>query len=139
VSVEETERVMRSYEEALDHGGDFSSFFAEDVLWTTMETGDQLRGREAVRDYLLSFHRQYFHGSPELRGLVVADGSAAAESLFVGRHIAEFAGIPASGKEVRTPYSMFYSVDDGKITELRSYFPFQALIQQLTGAMEART
>ena len=138
MSVEETERVMRSYVEALDHRGDFSSFFAEDVLWTTMETGDQIRGREAVRDYILSLHHKYFDGSPELRGLVVADGSAAVEALFVAKHIAEFAGIPATGKEVRTPYAMFYSVDDGMITELRSYFPFQALIQQLTGAVEAR-
>jgi steroid delta-isomerase-like uncharacterized protein len=138
MSVEETERVMDSYIDALTHGADFGSFFAEDVVWTTMETGDEIRGREAVRDFIVSFHRESFEALPELRNLVVADGSAALEALFVGRHIADFAGVPGSGKEVRVPYAMFYKVADGKITELRSYFPILALVQQLTGVAEAR-
>ena len=35
MSVEETERVLREYVDALLSGGDFASFFADDVLWTT--------------------------------------------------------------------------------------------------------
>lgn len=138
MSVEETEGVINGYLESLLHGGDFSAFFAEDIAWTTMETGDEVHGREAVRDYIVSLHSEMFQASPELRSLTVGDGRVALEATFVGKHVAEFAGIPASGKEVRLPYAIFYSVADGKITELRAYFPILALVQQLTGVAEAR-
>ena len=52
MSVEGTESTIRQYVDALLQGGDFASFFADDVVWTTMETGDQIRGREAVRDFI---------------------------------------------------------------------------------------
>jgi hypothetical protein len=44
MSVEQTERTVREYLDALLGGGDFASFFAENVVWTTMETGDRIRG-----------------------------------------------------------------------------------------------
>jgi SnoaL-like domain len=78
--------------DALLSGGDFASFFADEVLWTTMETGDQIRGREAVRDFIVALHSQLFDASPELGNLTAADGVAALEAVFVGTHIAEFRG-----------------------------------------------
>ena len=62
------------------------------------------------------------------------DGSAALEAVFVGKHAAEFAGIPATGEEVRLPYVVCYDVSNGKINALRAYFPILALVQQLTEA-----
>ena len=47
------------------------------------------------------------------------------------------------GAEVRPPDinegEPDFSVADGKITELRSYFPMLALVQQLTGVAATRT
>ena len=43
MSLEETESTIRQYLDALLNGGDFASFFADDVMWTTMETGEQIR------------------------------------------------------------------------------------------------
>ena len=134
MSVEETERTLRAYVDTLVSGGDFSAFFADDVLWTTMETGEQIRGREAVRDHIVALHSQVFDASPELKGVVVGDGQVALEAAFIGKHVADFAGIAATGAEVRLPYAMFYEVTDGKITELRAYFPIAALVQRLGAA-----
>lgn len=134
MSVEETEGTIREYVNALLSGGDFASFFADDVLWTTMETGDQIRGRGAVRDFIISLHSQLFDASPELGNLAVADGVAGLEAVFVGTHIAEFAGVAATGTAVRLPYSVFYDVAGGKIVALRAYFPITALVQQLRDA-----
>ena len=64
----------------------------------------------------------------------MADGVAALEAVFVGKHTAEFAGVPATGAEVRLPYSVSYDVSGGKITALRAYFPITALVQQLAAA-----
>jgi steroid delta-isomerase-like uncharacterized protein len=134
MSVEETESTIRQYLAALLNGGDFASFLADDVVWTTMETGDQLRGREAVREYIVNLHTQLFDASPELVDSTFTDGVAGLEAVFVGTHKAEFAGIPAKGAAVRLPYCMFYDVAGAKITALRAYFPINALIEQLRDA-----
>lgn len=134
MSVEQTERTVREYLNALLSGGDFASFFADEVSWTTMETGDQIRGREAVRDFIIALHSQFFDATPEVVNVTAADGVAALEAVFVGTQIAEFAGVRATGAAVRWPYSVSYDVSGGKIEALRAYFPITALVQQLRDA-----
>ena len=135
MSVEETERTIREYLDALLSGGDFAAYFADDVVWTTMETGDQIKGREAVTDFIVTLHRQLFDASPELVNVTTADGVAAIEAVFAGTHTAEFASVPATGAAVRLPYSVSYDIShDGKIDALRAYFPILARVQQLKDA-----
>ena len=134
MSVTETESTLRDYLDALLGGGDFASFFSEDIVWTTMETGDQIRGRDAVRDFIVALHSQLFEAAPEVRGMAVADGIACLEADFVGKHVAEFAGVPATGADVRMPYAVFYDVEGGSITALRAYFPVTALVKTLQEA-----
>jgi len=121
MSVAQTESTLRDYLAALLNGGDFASFFSDDIVWTTMETGDEVRGREAVRDFILAMHTQLFDASPEVRNVASGDGVAALEAVFVGKHTAEF----------RLPYTVFYDVDGDRITALRAYFPMSALIHEL--------
>ena len=137
MTVEETERTIRAYLDALQTGGDFAAYFADDITWTTMEMGDQIRGRDPVRDFIVALHTQLFDATPEFGHVTVADGVAALEAVFVGKHIAEFAGVPATGAEVRLPYSVSYDISSGKIHALRAYFPITALIQQLRDAAPA--
>jgi len=137
MSVEETESTIRQYLDALLNGGDFAAFLADEVLWTTMETGDQIQGREAVRDFIIALHRQWFDASPELVNITFTDGVAGLEAVFVGTHTAEFAGVQATGSAVRLPYSVFYDVAGGVIVALRAYFPVAALVHQLTEATSA--
>ena len=131
MSIEETQQLLGEYFDALLGGGDFAAFFAEDVRWTTMETGDVIRGSDAVRDFIVALHTHLFDASPEFGPLICGADSAALEATFVGRHIAEFAGVEATGAEVRLPYSVFYELDSGKIRALRAYFPITSLIEQL--------
>ena len=139
MTVTETESTLRDYLNVLRGGGDFAAFFSEDVLWTTMETGDQIRGRDAVRDHIVALHSELFEARPELRSLSVTDGAASVEAEFVGRHIGELAGVPPTGAEVRLPYAVFYDVEDGSITALRAYFPITALVQTLQEAATRAT
>jgi len=73
----------------------------------------------------------------ELENVTVADGVAGLEAVFVGTHIAEFAGVPATGTAVRLPYSVFYDISGRKINALRAYFPITALARQLSDAAAA--
>ncbi len=137
MSLEETTTTVRQYLDALLDGGDFGSHFADDVSWTTMETGDEIRGREAVKDFIVGLHQQWFDASPEVVSTAFADDVAALEAVFVGTHIGEFAGMPATGARVRLPYSVFYDVSGGKIAALRAYFPVTELGRQLSEAASA--
>src|SRR5437870_572927 len=132
MSVHATEQTLRSYLDALLARGDFARFFADDVVWTTMETGDQIRGRKAVADFIIALHSQFFDARPELKNTVVSDGVALLEADFVGTHTAEFAGIGPTGATVRLPYCVVYDIPGETIAALRAYMPITRLIQQLS-------
>jgi predicted ester cyclase len=130
----DTRTVMEAYLGALVDGTDFEQFFAPDVAWTTMETGQQTHGQQAVRDLIIGLHTQVFDAHPELVNLVCGEGTAMLEAVFDGRQTGEFAGVPASGAHVRIPYAMSYDVASGVITALRAYFPLAALRARLAEA-----
>ncbi len=132
MSAETTDRVLREYLEALLARGDFARFFSEDVLWTTMETGEEIRGRDAVRDYIVALHTVIFDARPVIRCMVAGDGVALLEADFVGRHIGDMGGVSPTGKDVKVPYCVVYDISEEKISALRAYFPVGALLQQLT-------
>ena len=131
MSVEATTRIMKGYFEALMNKGDFSEFFTEDVVWTTMETGEEVKGRTEVRDYIVALHTVMFDAHPELHAFGSADGYAFVEGVFVGTHIGELAGIAPTGAEVRVPYCVAYDVADEGIRALRGYLSLQMLITQV--------
>jgi ketosteroid isomerase-like protein len=138
MSVESTTNVMNDYLDALLKQEDFGRFFAEDVLWTTTETGDEVRGRDAVRDFIVAIHTQLFQARPEFKGVTVGDGHATLEADFVGTHTGEFAGIAPTGAELRVPYAVCYDVADGQITALRAYLPISLMVGQLSAAAAGR-
>jgi predicted ester cyclase len=129
--------VMEGYLRALVDRADFDRFFAPDVMWTTMETGEQVHGREAVRDLIVALHTQIFDGAPEVVGLITADDAAVLEARFVGRHTGALGDLAPTGRDVNFPYCVVYDIADGTITALRAYVPMAALIAQLTGATES--
>ncbi len=53
------------------------------------------------------------------------------EGDFVGKHIGEFAGIPATGKDVCVPLCVVYDLVNDQIKQGRVYFEMPALLQQL--------
>jgi|tagenome__1003787_1003787.scaffolds.fasta_scaffold20384936_2 steroid delta-isomerase-like uncharacterized protein len=129
---DQTRATMDAYVTAVVERGDFAQFFAPDVVWTTVETGEVIRGRDAVRDYIVAMHTVLFDAHPEPVGMLVGDDHAVLEAVFVGTHEAEFAGVPATGRPVRVPYALIYRVRDGLISDLRAYLPIAALRAQLT-------
>ena len=134
MSLEATTQTINSYMDALLNGGDFGQFFTENVRWTTMETGDEIQGREAVRDFIVALHSQLFDAKPEVRSLGIADGLVGLEADFVGVHTGEFAGIAPTGAAVRVPYCVFYDVGEDGITALRAYMPVRQLVAELEAA-----
>jgi predicted ester cyclase len=57
-----------------------------------------------------------------------------AEFDFVGRHVGEFGGIGATGREVRVPYCVVYELRGEKIGAVRIYLSLDVLLRQLGDA-----
>jgi predicted ester cyclase len=129
---DETGAAMEAYLEALLTDGDFAQYLADDVVITIMDTGQEVSGKQAVVDTIVALHQQIFVAQPELTGLVVGDGTAAAELVFAGTHEGEFAGIAPTGKAVRVPYAAFYDLADGQVTAIRLFGFASGLVMQLT-------
>jgi predicted ester cyclase len=132
--VSETESTLKGYMAALLEGGDFAAYFSDDVVWTTMETGEEVRGRDNVRDLIVNLHTQAFKATPELRTLVVGDGVVALEATFNGTHVGDFQGVAATGRSVSFPYSIFYTLVGDRITAFHTYWPEAALVRRLQEA-----
>ena len=138
MSTERTRETMQGYVEALLSSGDFARYLAGDVVLEFMGTDRKVQGREQVRQLITFVHEQAFRTAVEVKSLVCDGDRAAAEVEFVGTHIAEFEGIPASHRAVRLPYTVAYDVDDDGIRSLRLYFPLEELLRQIGTAADVR-
>lgn len=128
LSVEQTKRTMNAYLAALISRGDFGQFFADDVRWTTIESGEQIVGRDEVSTFIGSMHVTLFDAHPELKNLVVGPGIVAGEFDFVGTNTGDYEDVAATGQELRLPYVVFYDVTDRGITALRAYLPVKKIM-----------
>src|SRR5688572_21233894 len=98
VSLQETQKNFRAYFESHD-----VQYVAEDAVFINMGTGEETRGREAIGAMLHYFYHVAFDAHAETISYLVTEDRAMLEGYFTGRHIGEFAGIPATNREVRVP------------------------------------
>ena len=131
MSTEVTRETITGYLHALAERGAYGAYFADEVTFTLMGAGQEVKGRTEVEQFIRYFHEQAFDAEPILKNTVVADDQAALEANFVGTHTGDFLGVAATGRQVDVPYAVLYDLDGGKITALRAYIPMDALMQQL--------
>jgi steroid delta-isomerase-like uncharacterized protein len=128
MSTESTRETMQRYLKS-EHSD--VSVMADDVIFTIMGTGAEHRGREGVMAMLNYFYRVAFDATATIRVTLFGEANAMVEADFVGKHIGEFAGIPATGRTVHVPLCVVYDLDHDQITRGRVYFEMPALLQQL--------
>jgi steroid delta-isomerase-like uncharacterized protein len=107
------------------------SMMAEDVVFTVMATGQEHHGREGVQGMLNYFYHIAFDASATPRITLIDENIALWEGDFIGKHIGEFAGIPATGKDVHVPLCIVYDLEKDEIKRGRVYFEMPALFEQL--------
>lgn len=129
MSVESTRDVVTRYVGSDDHGD--LSMMANDVVFTVMANGDEHRGPDGVAAMLKFFYHTAFDAHAETRSMIFADNNAVLEADFVGKHIGEFAGVPATGKDVRVPLCVVYDVENDQIKRGRVYFEMPVFFQQV--------
>ena len=130
MSVETTQKIINKY---LHSNHTDLSMMAADVEFTNMATGDKHSGPEAVSQMLHYIYHVAFDAHAETTNLIFTEKNAVFEANFVGKHIGEFAEIPATNKLVSVPLCVVYDVEDDKIKRARIYFEVPALLAQLNG------
>ena len=125
---ERTRKVMSRYWDS-DHRD--VSMMAEDVVFTHMATGQEHRGPAGILAMLDYMYRQAFDATAEIHTRLCGENQAVLEATFVGRHIGEFAGIPATGRSVRVPLCVVYDLENDRIKRARVYLELPVLMRQL--------
>ncbi len=124
MSEDSTRAVMERYWSA-DHND--TSMLAKDVVFTLMDTGEEFHGPGSVRQMLKDFYHGTFEATAEITNQVVADGHAVVEGFVVGKQLADFAGIPARGQDIRMPICVSYDVSGDQIARARVYLGTRVL------------
>lgn len=132
MSIESTRETMMRYFNS-EHGD--ISMMSPEVVFTIMATGQEHRGPQGVLDMLNFFYHVAFDATFNARVTLFGENNAMTEGEMVGKHIGEFAGIPASGKDVRVPLCVVYDLEEDKLIRGRVYFEMPALLQQLGVSM----
>lgn len=107
-------------------------YVAEDVHYRDLGSGQEYRGREEVAAMLHYLYHVAFDAKAEITNKIITEKKAMFEANFKGRHIGEFAGIPATNKEVSVPVCVSYDIEDGFIKRARIYFLGDVLMKQLS-------
>ena len=128
MSVERTREVMDRY---LNSNHSDLSMMADDVVFTTMATGDEHRGPEGIQRMLEHVYHEAFDAKAETRTRIYTEDHAVLEADFVGTHTGTFAGVPATGRQVRVPLCVVYDLRDGKIVRGRVYLEVPVLLRQI--------
>ena len=90
-----TQRNMQEYSQTHD-----VQFVAEDGVFKNMATGETYKGRAEVGSMLNYMYHTAFEATAETTSEIITEDKAVLEGIFKGKHIGEFAGIPATNKEV---------------------------------------
>jgi predicted ester cyclase len=132
MTVIETGRAtMTAYLDTLLARGPYEQFFTADASLFVMGTDQEAHGRDQVAGVIRYLHEQAFDAHPQLKCLLVDGEKSAIEADFVGKHVGEFAGKPATGKEIRVPYSVVYDLEGERIAALRIYMSLDDIVRQL--------
>ena len=108
-------------------------FVAEDAVFINLATGEETKGREAIRNMLHYIYHVAFDAKAEIKNQVITETKVLVEANFKGRHIGEFAGLQPTNKEVDVPLCITYDLKDGLIKEARIYLLVNVMMQQLQG------
>ncbi len=126
-AADRTRQILEAYWQNHD-----PNYVAEDAVFTMMPTGEEIRGRDAIADHLHHFYREAFNATAERTGAIFSENSGLLEAVVVGKHTGEFAGIAATGRDIRVPLSVAYELENDKITRARIYLMVNVLVQQIS-------
>ncbi|RBI62295.1 ester cyclase [halophilic archaeon] len=105
--------------------------YAEDFVLHDPSSPDGTRGREGYREYAATYRDAFPDAEYAVEELVAERDAVAMRYTARGTHEGELMGIEPTGEEVTVTGMELYHVDDGKITEMWTYYDALGVLRQL--------
>ena len=128
MSIENTKEIVTRY---INSKHTDTGMMSSEVTFTNMATGEKYIGPENVSNMMNYIYHVAFDADADVKNLFFTDDKAVLEADFIGKHIAEFAGVKATNKNVRIPLCVVYDIEDEKIKRGRIYFELPAFFAQV--------
>lgn len=126
--------VVRRFFEDAPSGALDDELIAEDLVYHGPAMLGEMRGREAFKGLMIGFRTGFPGFETELGRMIVEGDLVAVWHTHTGRHLGEFAGLPASGRPIRVDGLELLRVRDGQVVEFWHMDDFLGLMQQIGGA-----
>lgn len=131
MSVEQTRSVMERF--WAGESGHDPAVLTEDAVLVNVSSGQRWHGRGAITARFHELDHSVFDVEFVPEHVHIADGSAAVEARYVGRHIGDYDGVPASGRDIDVPLVVCYRVEGDEITEIRAWLMQSIFLAQVEG------
>ena len=106
-------------------------YVADDAVFINMGSGERTEGREAIGQMLQYLYHIAFDAHAEFTNSIITENKAMVEGMFIGKHIGDFAGIPATNKMVNVPLCVTYTLEKGLVKEAKIYMLGDVMMRQL--------
>ena len=98
---------------------------------TIVVNNDPVRDTDALKGFARMLRRAFPDWHSQLEELVAEDDRVAERWMGHGTHRGEFQGIPATGRQIAVPGTVFYRIAAGRIVEFRGQFDRVSMMEQL--------
>lgn len=116
------------------HGS--ADVIAEDAVFHELASKRDYRGKAEIGEMFHWFYEVALdaHSVPRKLILDEEEDAVAIAGRVIGRHTGEFAGVPATGKEINVHMCVTYALRDGQIREAWIYFNVPEFLRQVGAA-----
>ena len=125
-TADQTRQVLEAYWKNHD-----PKYVAEDAVFIMLPTGEEIKGRAAIAKHLEEFYTGSLTAHAEVLNSIFSENKGLLEAVVVGKHIGTFAGIPATGRDVKVPLAVSYDLENGLIKRARIYMMVNVLLEQI--------
>ena len=132
VEKQNKEVVLKFYEE-LDNGNieNVMELFAPNFLWYTPSNSPTPMSKEESHEFLKMIYEAFPKWQHKMEEIIAVGDKVITRAIDYTTHEGEFQGIPATGNKVEFGVIVIYSIDKGKIVEMREEGDMLGFFQQL--------
>jgi len=104
---------------------------APNSLWYSPSNSPAPMSKEELREFLGKFYNAFSERNQKIEEIMAVGDKVIARVIAINTHTEEYRGIPATGKKVEYSSIMIFSLEDGKIVEVREDRDNLGLMMQL--------
>jgi len=130
---EQNKEIVRKGFKLFDEGNieGLMELFAPNSLWYNPSNSPAPMSKEELRELLVMLFNAFSEWNQKIEEIMAVGDKVIARVIAITTHTGEYRGIPATGKKVEYSSIMIFSLEDGKVVEVREDVDNLGRMQQL--------